>query len=95
MMIRPHDFDNNVRRIPVSKNPQKQRKPNADVASRRENYWDLNGRHQSDYDERLDLLPNEGVADTVSPVAAFGRRRRRRWQRCQWWQQFRRLLHRQ
>ena len=66
MMIRPHDFDNNVVHISVWKNPQKQRKPNADPAQRAKNYWDLRGRWQQEYDARLDALPDEGVADTVS-----------------------------
>ena len=54
----PHDFANNVVKIPAWENPQKQRKPTGD----QQTYWDLNGRHQREYDERLDALPNEGVA---------------------------------
>ena len=66
-MITPHDFGSNVVHISVRKNPQKQRKPNADPHKRAQTYWDgQSPRHQREYDARLDGLPDLGVADTVS-----------------------------
>lgn len=66
-MITPHDFGSNVVHISVRKNPQKQRKPNADPHKRAQTYWDgQSRRHQREYDARLDGLPDFGVADTVS-----------------------------
>jgi hypothetical protein len=53
-------------RISAWKNPQKQRKPNPDPSLRSRSYWDLAGRYQAEYDARLDMLPEVGVADTVS-----------------------------
>ena len=64
MISYPH-LESNILRISVYKNPQKQRKPNPTPSLRANTYWDLNGRHQTEYDERLDLLPEEGIADTV------------------------------
>ncbi|KAL9190409.1 hypothetical protein ACHAXT_007620 [Thalassiosira profunda] len=62
----PHDFEHNAVHISVWRNVQKQRKPNPDPSLRRDIYWDLRGRHQTEYDLRLDALPDEGVADTVA-----------------------------
>lgn len=69
-MIRchPHDFETNAIRISSSSNPQKQRKPNVNVSLRTRSYWDLDGLYQIEYDVRLDMLPEVGVADTVSLV---------------------------
>jgi len=66
MMIRLHDFEINVVQISVRKNPQKQRKPNADPTKRAESYWDLRGQWQHEYDERLDALPDDGASETVA-----------------------------
>ena len=62
----PHDFETNIVRISAYKNPQKQRKPNPIPSHRAMSYWDLAGRYQDEYDARLDMLPEVGIADTVS-----------------------------
>ena len=64
----PHDFETNVVRISAHKNPQKQRKPNPIPSRRSSSYWDLGGRYQDEYDARLDMLPEVGIADTVSSL---------------------------
>ena len=61
----PHEDSNQIRISPW-KNIQKTRKANKDIERRLNNYWDLKGKYQREYDARLDLLPEEGVADTVS-----------------------------
>lgn len=61
----PHEDSNQIRISPW-KNIQKTRKANKDIERRLNNYWDLKGKYQREYDTRLDLLPEEGVADTVS-----------------------------
>ncbi len=61
----PHDFETNIVRISAWKNPQKQRKPNPVPSLRVRSYWDLDGRYQEEYDARLDMLPEVGIADTV------------------------------
>ncbi|KAL3773868.1 hypothetical protein ACHAW5_008728 [Stephanodiscus triporus] len=66
MIRHPHDFERNAIRISALRNPQKQRKPNANVSLRLRSYWDLDGLYQSEYDVRLDMLPEEGVADTLA-----------------------------
>ena len=65
LIPQPHEA-HNIKSISIWSNSQKLRKPNPNVSARSNTYWDLRGRYQKEYDERLDLLPDEGVADTVS-----------------------------
>jgi hypothetical protein len=62
----PHDFETNIVRISTWRNVQKVRKPNVNIALRNKTYWDLRGRWQHEYDARLDALPDDGIAQTVS-----------------------------
>ena len=64
----PHDFENNIVRISTWRNVQKVRKPNVNITLRSKSYWDLRGRWQREYDVRLDTLPDDGIANTVSHV---------------------------
>jgi hypothetical protein len=64
----PHDFETNIVRISTWRNVQKARKPNVNIALRNKSYWDLRGRWQQEYDGRLDALPEDGIANTVSHV---------------------------
>lgn len=66
----PHDFETNIVRISTKNNVQKVRKPNVNIALRNKSYWDLRGRWQREYDVRLDTLPEDGIANTVSGAAA-------------------------
>ena len=65
LIPQPHEA-HNLQKISIWTNSQKLRKPNPIVSARSNTYWDLRGRYQNEYDERLDLLPDEGIADTVS-----------------------------
>ena len=73
-LLQPPHEQSNIVTISAWKNAQKTPKPNPDVTARLSTYWDLNsncGFLQKLYNERLEALPNEGHADTVSIINVF------------------------
>ena len=68
MFTIPHE-ESNIVRTPIGTNTQKRRKAKNDL-DKRQNYWNGQGKFQVEYDTRLDALPDEGVAGTVSILSS-------------------------
>ena len=68
MFTIPHE-ESNIVRTSIGTNTQKRRKAKNDL-DKRQNYWNGQGKFQVEYDTRLDALPDEGVAGTVSILSS-------------------------